>query len=102
MTAMKNELQNQAGNLDHLDPLVAVIVKRRKEQGLTQETVAGAAGISRRALIMIEGGGDCTLSTLRRLYSTLDIELEVNAPQRPTLEDMDSQNSRELFGRQRG
>lgn len=99
---MKNESTDQAENLDHLDPLVAVIVKKRKERKLTQETVAAAAGISRRALVMIEGGGDCTLSTLRRLYSTLDIELETNAPQRPTLEDMDSQNSRELFGRQRG
>ena len=84
-----------------LDPLVAAIVQKRREQKLTQETVANAAGISRRALCMIEGGGDVTLSTLRRLYTAMDIEIQVKPHRRPTLEDMDAQNSRELFGHAR-
>lgn len=96
---------NQALNapdLEHLDPLVAVIVQHRRDQKLTQETVASAAGISRRALVMIEAGGDCTLSTLRRLYSALDIDVHVEPHRRPTLEDIDAQNTREMFGRERG
>lgn len=85
-------------NLDHLDPLVAVVVRRRKQQGWSQTKLAETAGISRRALVMIEKGGDCTLSTLRRLHTCLDITLQACSAPRPTLDDMNAENERERFG----
>jgi len=83
---------------DHLYPFVEVIVKTRKNRGLTQAELAAAAGISRRAIVMIEGGGDCTLSTVRRLHAVLDIHMKPTHASRPTLDDMDEQNSRDMFG----
>lgn len=87
---------------DHLDPLVAVIIRARKERGLTQVALAQAAGISRRALVMIERGGDCTLRTLRQLYGALDIHMQPGSGARPTLEDMDHESSMEMFDRPNG
>lgn len=72
---------------ESLDPIVAELIKARKALKLRQEDVAAAAGISRRALVMIEAGGDCSLSTLRSLCDTLSIELKAQFA-RPTLEDL--------------
>ncbi len=63
-----------------LDPIVAELVRTRKSKGLRQQETADKAGISRRALVSIEGGGDCTLSTLRGLCAALDIDIESKPP----------------------
>ena len=42
---------------------------------MRQQEVADKAGISRRSLVSIEAGGDCTLSTLRGLCGALGIEI---------------------------
>jgi DNA-binding XRE family transcriptional regulator len=84
--------------LDHLDPLVSVVVAKRKQLRWSQARLAQAAGISRRALLMIEKGGDCNLSTLRRLHSCLDIVMQASSAPTPTLDDMNAQNARERFG----
>ena len=47
---------------------------------------------------MIEKGGDCNLSTLRRLHSCLDIVMQASSTQTPTLDDMNAQNALERFG----
>ena len=80
-----------------LDPLVASLVRARKSQGITQETLAQAAGVSRRTLIMIEAGGDCTLSTLRRLYTVLGMDIVARPYTTPTLEDVIKENETLYF-----
>jgi len=85
-------------NLDHLDPLVAAVVAKRKQLRWSQAKLAQAAGISRRALLMIEKGGDCNLSTLRRLHTCLDIVMLAGSVKAPTLDDMNAQNTKERFG----
>lgn len=76
------------------DPLIETLLKARKEQGLTQQELADQAGISRRALVAIEGGGDCSLSTLRRLMRVLNLELTLSPAEYrpPTLEDILQEN----------
>ncbi len=81
-----------------LDPLVGVVVTKRKQLRWSQAKLADAAGISRRALLMIEKGGDCNLSTLRRLHTCLDIVMQAGSAQAPTLDDMNVQNTKERFG----
>jgi DNA-binding XRE family transcriptional regulator len=85
-------------NQDQLDPLVRVVLDKRKQLRWTQTRLAEAAGISRRALLMIEKGGDCNLSTLRRLHTCLDIVMQASRAQAPTLDDMNAQNAKERFG----
>ncbi len=63
-----------------LDPIIETLVRRRRQVGLPQQAVADLAGISRRALVSIEGGTDCTLSTLRALCRALDINLQTCGP----------------------
>lgn len=77
-----------------MDPIVKALASARKEQGLTQQMLADAAGISRRALVAIEGGGDCALSTLRRLLRALDLELVAKPATQdpPTLDDVMAEN----------
>ena len=65
------------------DPIIAKLVQQRKERGLRQQAVADSAGISRRALVSIEAGNDCTLSTLRSLCDVLGVELQATAPTGP-------------------
>ena len=58
---------------DHpIDPIVAELLRTRKAKGLRQQEIADKAGISRRSLVSIEAGGDCTLSTLRKLCAALE------------------------------
>jgi transcriptional regulator with XRE-family HTH domain len=83
---------------DQLDPLVRVVRDKRKQLRWSQDKLAQAAGISRRALLMLENGGDCNLSTLRRLHTCLDIEMQATSAQAPTLDDMNAQNAKERFG----
>jgi DNA-binding XRE family transcriptional regulator len=80
-----------------LDPLVASLVRARKSQSITQATLAQAAGVSRRTLIMIEAGGDCTLSTLRRLYTVLGMDMVARPYTTPTLDDVIRENEALYF-----
>lgn len=75
-----------------LDPVVVAIVAARHEQHLTQARLAEWAGVSRRAVVMIEAGGDCTLSTLRRLAGALGLDLVAQPRRRPTLDDVTREN----------
>jgi len=83
---------------DELDPLAAAVYRARKREGMTQAELAAAAGVSRRTVVMLENGGDCTLSTLRRFYDVLDINMQPVPSRRPTLDDMNAENNREMFG----
>lgn len=80
-----------------LDPLVASLVHARKSQGITQAALAQAAGVSRRTLIMIEAGGDCTLSTLRRLYTVLGMDMVSRPFPTPTLDEVLKENEALYF-----
>lgn len=82
-----------------LDPIAEEMIKARRAMRLTQEEVAAAAGISRRALIMIEAGGDCSLSTLRRILTVLGMDLLAKVNTRPTLEDLDREHSEAFASR---
>jgi|GEM_PF-1042985 len=78
-----------------IDPVLQHIVATRKERGITQTRLAEIAGVSRRALVNIEAGGDCTLSVLRRLLQAMSLDLRVEnaAYNPPTLEDVYAENS---------
>jgi DNA-binding XRE family transcriptional regulator len=95
---MPTQSDKSLSNLDHLDPLVGAVVSKRKQLRWSQAKLAQAAGISRRALLMIEKGGDCNLSTLRRLHTCLDIVMQATSVHAPTLDDMNVQNAKERFG----
>ena len=82
---------NRSKHLD-LDPLVQDIVVARKAQKLTQHQLAEMAGLSRRTIVLIESGGDCTLSTLRRLTTALGLQMQANKPRLPTLDDVTREN----------
>lgn len=75
-----------------LDPLVRDFVNARKAQKLTQEQLAAMAGVSRRTIVLIEAGGDCTLGTLRRIATALGLEMQAYKPRLPTLDDMNREN----------
>jgi len=77
---------------------LGLVLAKRKQLHWSQDKLAQAAGISRRALLMIEKGGDCNLSTLRRLHTCLDIEMQAGSTQAPTLDDMNAKNAKERFG----
>ena len=62
-----------------IDPIVAELLRTRKFRGLRQQEVADKAGISRRSLVSIEAGGDCTLSTLRALCAALGVDIKPKA-----------------------
>lgn len=79
-------------SVSNMDPLIDELVAARKQQKLTQAALAELAGLSRRALVAIENGGDCTLSTLRRLHTVLGLELISRPFTRPTLEDLLAEN----------
>lgn len=88
-----------------VDPIVQELILARKARGYSQQNLADMAGISRRALAAIETGGNCTLSTLRQLAAALEVELQVAGNKEssmPTLDELDEENRRERFGRERG
>ncbi|WP_371436165.1 helix-turn-helix domain-containing protein [Polaromonas sp.] len=79
------------------NPLVEALIQERLAQKLTQGQLAEASGLSRRALNLIEGGGDCTLSTLQRLLDTLGLEPVARRTRRMTLDDVVQESEEELF-----
>jgi transcriptional regulator with XRE-family HTH domain len=90
--------------IDHItDPVLEQLVATRKKRKITQTQLAELSGVSRRALVNIEAGGDCTLSTLRRLLLALDLDLQVQDafPSPPTLEDVFAENSARMASNHR-
>lgn len=87
-----------------MDSLRETLIQTRKKRKLTQAALAELAGISRRALVAIEGGGDCAVSTLRRLFRVMDMELQAVPAvyQPPTLEDVMAENEAMYQARARG
>jgi DNA-binding XRE family transcriptional regulator len=85
---------------DVLDPLIQDIVRTRKSQRLTQQQVADLAGVSRRTIVLIESGGDCTLSTLRRICTALGLQINAHTQHLPDLDDITRENEL-LFFKQR-
>lgn len=75
-----------------LDPLIQEIVRARKTKKLTQSELAQISGVSRRTIILIESGGDCTLSTLRRVTMALGLEMVTKPKHLPTLDDLKREN----------
>lgn len=73
-----------------INPFEHLYRTRRIELGLTQETAARAAGISRRTLVAFEsGGGGISLTNLKRLLSAVGLELATReATARPTLDEL--------------
>ena len=89
MIATKSKKQSP-----HLDlaPLVQDIIRARKSQRLTQQQLADLAGVSRRTIVLIEAGGDCTLSTLGRMTTALGLQLGAHAQRLPDLDDITREN----------
>ena len=51
--------------------------RERKNQGLSQDQVAQAAGISRNGLALIERGSNPTINTLTAIAKALGLRLEI-------------------------
>ena len=83
-----------------LEPLVLDIVVARKAQQFTQKQLAEMAGVARRTIVLLESGGDCTLSTLRRITIALGLEMHAYTPKHPTLDDVTRENEM-LFANRR-
>lgn len=64
--------------------------QRRIDQGLTQDEVAAAAGVSRKTLSELEAGREkITLGKLSRLLRAVGLELATReASPRPTLDEL--------------
>ena len=77
-----------------LDPLVQDIVRARKLQKFTQQQLAEMAGLSRRTIVLIESGRDCTLSTLQRIATALGLEIRAHAQVLPTLDGVTRENEK--------
>ena len=80
------------GKYDNLDPFIQDLVRARKAQHFTQNQLAEMSGVSRRTIVLIESGGDCTLSTLRRITSALDLQMTAQTRYVPTLDDVTREN----------
>jgi DNA-binding XRE family transcriptional regulator len=90
MTPNKS-LKNRS-TLELRDPLIQDIVRARKSQHYTQSQLAEMSGVSRRTIVLIESGGDCTLSTLHRVTAALGLQLTLQARHMPTLDDVTREN----------
>ena len=78
--------------IERRDPLIQDIVRARKSQHYTQSQLAEMSGVSRRTIVLIESGGDCTLSTLHRVTAALGLQLTLQARHMPTLDDVTREN----------
>jgi transcriptional regulator with XRE-family HTH domain len=69
--------------------LAQLLEKRRREQGITQEQLAAAAGVSRRTINgFIQGDTDIGLRRFTRLCNALDLVIELHPGQMPTEEEL--------------
>lgn len=94
-----SNVQTKQSKHPRLDPLIQEIVHTRKSQKFTQSQLAEMSGVARRTIVLIESGGDCTLSTLRRITTALSLEISVYKPQLPNLDDLTRENEK-LFSSQ--
>ena len=81
-----------SSTIEHRDPLIQDIVRARKSQRFTQGQLAEMSGVSRRTIVLIEAGGDCTLSTLQRVTAALGLRLTAQVKDVPTLDDVTREN----------
>ena len=81
-----------SSKIEHRDPLIQDIVRARKSQRFTQSQLAEMSGVSRRTIVLIEAGGDCTLSTLQRVTAALGLRLTAQVKHIPTLDDVTREN----------
>ena len=81
-----------SSKIEHRDPLIQDIVRARKSQRFTQGQLAEMSGVSRRTIVLIEAGGDCTLSTLQRVTAALGLRLTAQVKHVPTLDDVTREN----------
>lgn len=84
-----------------LDAFIEKLVTTRKSLKYTQEQTALLAGISRRALVDIEAGGNLNFSTFKSLCFALDVEIVLKSNvvgSHPTLDDVNEENRRLFFG----
>lgn len=79
-------------------PLIQALIDERKLQGLTQAQLSDLSGVSRRAINLIEAGGNCTLETLQRLYEATGLEASARRS-RLTLDEVVQETDAELFGK---
>lgn len=89
-------------NIPPLDPLVQSLLIARKQQGFTQTQVAAMTGISRRTLVDMESGGNCTIKTLRQIAQGLGVILEAKVPTQdiPTLDEVMLENNTIYYPRE--
>ena len=59
------------------DTIGVLIRTAREQQGLSQDQVAKAAGISRNGLAIIERGGNAQIETLTAIAKALGLRLDV-------------------------
>ena len=81
-----------SSKIEYRDPLIQDIVRARKSQHFTQGQLAEMSGVSRRTIVLIEAGGDCTLSTLHRVTAALGLRLTAQVKHIPTLDDVTREN----------
>jgi DNA-binding XRE family transcriptional regulator len=81
-----------SSKIEHRDPLIQDIVRARKSQRFTQGQLAEMSGVSRRTIVLIEAGGDCTLFTLQRVTAALGLRLTAQVKHIPTLDDVTREN----------
>lgn len=86
------KIQKTSSKIEHRDPLIQDIVRARKSQHFTQAQLAEMSGVSRRTIVLIEAGGDCTLSTLHRVTAALGLRLTAQIKHIPTLDDVTREN----------
>ena len=53
------------------------IKEKRKELGLTQQQVADKVGITDQSVLNAESGKSCTLETLKKICSALELTIEL-------------------------
>ncbi len=77
-----------------IDPLVQAVIDARKITGHTQAQLAMLTGVSLRALVEMESGGNCTLKTLRRVTKFLRVRYSAELPKHrlPTLYEVWQEN----------
>jgi predicted transcriptional regulator len=81
-----------SSKIEYRDPLIQDIVRARKLQRFTQGQLAEMSGVSRRTIVLIEAGGDCTLSTLHKVTAALGLRLTAQIKHIPTLDDVTREN----------
>ena len=81
-----------SSKIEYRDPLIQDIVRARKLQRFSQGQLAEMSGVSRRTIVLIEAGGDCTLSTLHKVPAALGLRLTAQIKHIPTLDDVTREN----------